>query len=397
MSETVLKKHRVMILLSPTSSGSIGSMTKCIGIAKAVEERNCQVCFAISGELGDTLRKLGYLVYPYPIPQPKKIMQDINNLTDFVEWAGMADESFIREAVKSEIEAIKQFKPDVIFAEARPSAIISARIAGVPTVMIASWPCSEKNIVNKKADGECIKGFNKVLKENNLPQINNVAELFFKDADIKLSPSIPELEPELSNEKDVIFAGYILDTDCSVKLPDWYTLWGKRDFQVFMYLSVSALPPSYYIDTVVNAFKDKPCRVVCSCGFHYEVSDLPHADDNIRFTRYIPSAPVMRDSDIVIFHGGQDTMLTALLNGLPSMTITGRHFERAYNAEQLEKIGASKRLSLMSFRANRLFSEVEEVLRGPYGDVSRRISHDLKNYGGTEYCAEVLAGMAGAS
>ena len=65
---------------------------------------------------------------------------------------------------------------------------------------------------------------------------------------------------------------------------------------------------------------------------------------NIKFERYVPTAAIMDKTVLTIFHGGQDTMLTTLLYGVPSITIPGQHYERDYNSAKLESLGASVKL-----------------------------------------------------
>lgn len=386
---------RVMILPSPPSSGSIGSVTKCIGIARVLVSKGCEVCFVMGDKLGEFINQNGFKVYSYPTPIPNGNITIINSTVDFVEWTGMADEDFVKSSISAELEAIQDFKPDVIFAEARPSAAISAQIANIPTVMIASWPCNPDHPANKSQSGRLVQVYNKYLKEYKLQEIENIIELFYMRSDVKLAPTIPELEPEMVDIEGINFVGYILDLDYDVcQLPSWYENWLELP-QIFIYLSVGALDPQLYIDTITKTFENSSFRVICGCGFHYNLKALPKSLPNIRFERYIPTSAIMKDTDLVVFHGGQDTMLTTLLYGLPSITIPGQHFERDYNATKLSETGASKKLPIQAFRPNRLKRVVEEVICGSYAKESKKLSDRLKSYGGTFQCADILMNIAG--
>lgn len=389
------KKKRIMILPSPPNSGSIGSVTKSFGIARALIQRGCEVCFVMGDQLGAFIAQNGFKVYPYPAPVPTGKLQTITSTVDFVEWTGMADPEFIQAAVKAELEAIRDFKPDAVFAEARPSAAISAQAAGIPSVMIASWPCNPQHPANQSGTRRHIGTFNQQLKHYRLAEIENIIDLFYMRADVKLAPTLPELEPEMNGVPGIQFVGYILDLNTDrTAFAGWYDRWVDLP-QIFIYLSVGALFPELYIRTIQETFASLPFRVICGCGFHYELGKLPDDIPNIRFERYIPAAAVMGDTCLVMFHGGQDTMLTTLLYGLPSITIPGQHFERDYNATQLEKLGASRKLPVHAFRPNRLKQAVLEVLNGPYGARSQGLARKLENYGGTEQCADIIVNVAG--
>ena len=381
--------RRIMLLPSPPSSGSIGSVTKCLGIAEKLEQKNCKVCFVIGGQLKKFIEEKGYYAYDYPVPIPRKTMIDIQSAVDFIDWTGMAEVNFSAAAVKAELEAIKDFKPDVIFAETRLSAAISAEIAGIPTVMIASWPITPDFPQNRMHQGRLEGVYNKILKKYHLPEIENITELFYQRATVKIAPTIPELEPDLDRQK-IKFVGYILDeADEKQIIPEWYAAW-KYKKKIFVYLSVGALAPDLYMQVIADTFKDSAYGVVCGCGFHYSISSLSSRYDNIKFERYFPVASIMHDTNAVIFHGGQDTMLTTLIHGVPSLTIPGSHFEREYNARNLEKLGVSKKLSITSFRPTKLLNEVDKILSQPYITKGMEMKQKMKKYNGTEECVKII-------
>lgn len=112
-------------------------MSKTLGIAKVLQSQGCTVSFVIGGKLADFVRANGFQVYDYPIPLPSGNSGDVRSAADYVEWTGMAESGFIRQAVEAELKAIQAFKPNAIFAESRPSASISAAVAQIPALMIA--------------------------------------------------------------------------------------------------------------------------------------------------------------------------------------------------------------------------------------------------------------------
>lgn len=148
------------------------------------------------------------------------------------------------------------------------------------------------------------------------------------------------------------------------------------------------------MDVIINTFKDMPFRVICGCGFHYNIDKLPESPKNIKFERYVPTAAIMDKTVLTIFHGGQDTMLTTLLYGVPSITIPGQHYERDYNSAKLESLGASVKLPVHAFRPNRLKKAISDVLNGDHKLVCEKLSQRLKSYGGTKECVKVILDTA---
>jgi UDP:flavonoid glycosyltransferase YjiC (YdhE family) len=387
---------RIMLLPSPPSSGSVGSVSKTLGIAKVLQSQGCTVSFVIGGKLAEFVRANGFQVYDYPIPLPSANSGDVRSAADYVEWTGMAESGFIRQAVEAELKAIQAFKPNAIFAESRPSASISAAVAQIPALMIASWPSHPAFPANLQYPGsaKAIAAFNEVLADYSLDSVSNLAELLFSRATIKMAPTLPELEPELAALKECDFAGYILDLEArqSSNL-QWHPDWQDKPL-IFIYLSVSAIPPLIYIELVKEIFDKQPYRVACLCGFHYELKALPDHTDNIQFHWFIPAAEIMPEAALVIFHGGQDTMLTTMLHGLPSITIPGQHFERDYNCTQLQNLGLTYKLPVQAFRPSRIRKIVETALNDNLAELRGHYRSKLRTLSGTENCCAALIALA---
>jgi len=390
---------KILIMPSPVSTGSVGTVTKALAVARALRIRGCEVRFVMGGDLARLIARNGFSVASCPIPRPATSVQPIRNIVDFIQWTGLTGVDFVNEAIEAERIAIHDFHPDVIFAEARPTAAISSAIAHVPLVTIASWPMHPNFPTNQEYSEQATEVFNQQLRHYKLLEVKHVAELLFLRSDTKISPSLPELEPELQSIPGIHFVGYMLDTTYEdSQLPNWYYEWCKRPLPlIFIYLSVGAVAPHLYLKTIPETFKELPFNVLCACGFHSELHSqaLPQAGENVRFVQFIPTQAIIKDTRLVIFHGGQDTMLTTLLHGLPSITIPGQHFERQYNAAQLASLGASKTLPVHAFRPQRLQQVVTEVLNGPYTLASQKLAQRLQTYGGTEQGVELILATAG--
>ena len=379
-----------MFFPSPPNSGSMGSAIKCIGIAKELRSRGNEVAFVMGGSVADLIMREHFRVYQSPIPVAKMDIRDINSANDFFDWTGMTEYSFLRMSVKAEVEAIYNFKPDVLFSETRLSTPISAHITGVPLISIASWPCSPDFPLNVQTKGRNLKKVNELLEQYNMTPIESLTELIYRRSDIKLAPTIPLLEPELQYEEDIIYTGYLLDLKYRKEdIPPWLEK-TKKDSRIFIYPSVGAMFPELYTKVFKETFEGGKYQVICACGYHKSLKYLPANTEWVKFVHYIPAPAVLERSILVIFHGGQDSMLSTLLYGIPSIVVPGRHFEREYNANNLVRTGAAMKLPVYGFRKNRLLSAIYEVLSGSYRDKSRELSLTLKSYGGVGRCIDII-------
>lgn len=102
----------------------------------------------------------------------------------------------------------------------------------------------------------------------------------------------------------------------------------------------------------------------------------------------------MPEAALVIFHGGQDTMLTTMLHGLPSITIPGQHFERDYNCTQLQNLGLTYKLPVQAFRPSRIRKIVETALNDNLAELRGHYRSKLRTLSGTENCCAALIALA---
>jgi UDP:flavonoid glycosyltransferase YjiC (YdhE family) len=388
----IVRSPRVLLLPSPVNSGSVGSVTKHIGLAKLLTQRGCQVCFGLGGKLGALVREHGFTVVDCPVPIYAGTTQKISNIVDFIQWTGLADPEYIAQAVKSEISIVRSFRPDIIFAQARPSAAIAAAATQIPLATIASWPMHPAFPANRSAIDRPLPVFNQQLQHYRLSEIQHTAELLFLRSTLKISPSLPELEPELQQVSDIHFVGYMLDLKKEQKrIPSWLDGWLCHPL-ILVYLSVGAISPQVYLRTLPEAFESLPFNVLCAGGFHFHLhnEDFAHHQGRVRFVDFVPIQNLIEKAELVIFHGGQDTMLMTLLHGLPSIVLPGQHFERAYNASQLERTGATRRLPVHAFRPRRLQQVVQEVWQGTYSVKSKELAGRLQGFKGAEQAIDLI-------
>jgi putative glycosyltransferase len=163
---------------------------------------------------------------------------------------------------------------------------------------------------------------------------------------------------------------------------------------IFIYTSVGAIPPKLYSEIIARAFGDGEFNVLCSLGFHYErediITDLP---ENIRFVQYINIEDVMPHCAVVVFHGGQDMMLTSLIHEKPSICIPGKHFERSFNAQQMQRNQLAYWMSIYELRPRKLKRLVQMAMDEIDRERLHLFSKKITEYHGNQRCVAILDGL----
>lgn len=382
-------KGRILILPSPPNSGSIGSTVKFIGLAHDLIREGFEIAFVLGGNVASLIDKEKFKYYHCKPPIYNNSYMDIRNYVDFVEWTGMADVPYVEYATKRYTEIIRDFKPDLIFTQSNPSACIAGNKERISVVQFASTPSTPYFEANKAAGDRLVANFNGVLNKYHLPKLEHVCELVFDRADKIIVPSILELESDIKDFANVQYGGAILN----------YSEEGKDTFEyefdqrplIFIYTSMGALPIKMYSEIIKAAFQDGKYNVLCSTGFHFQREEIEVSNaDNIKFVEYVNINQIIKRCSFVIFHGGQDMMLTTVLNEKPSIVLSGNHFERSYNAAQMVKNNLTYWMHISKFRPSKLV----EIVDNHFNTYNRKALHNfseiIKSYNKNKTCIDIV-------
>jgi UDP:flavonoid glycosyltransferase YjiC (YdhE family) len=97
------------------------------------------------------------------------------------------------------------------------------------------------------------------------------------------------------------------------------------------------------------------------------VSKGPLADritlhDNQTGESFLPQPAILPQVDLVITHGGNNTVTEAIHNGLP-MVVLPLFWDQVDNAQRIEEIGFGRRLATYDFRDEELTDAIDELLQ----------------------------------
>ncbi|OYD61284.1 glycosyltransferase [Rhodococcus sp. OK302] len=90
---------------------------------------------------------------------------------------------------------------------------------------------------------------------------------------------------------------------------------------------------------VLQGLRDLPVRVLATVGPAIDPASIPVTADNIRIERFVQQAAVLEHCDLVINHGGSGSVLGAIANGVPLITLP-MGADQELNAERLTQLGA---------------------------------------------------------
>ena len=93
--------------------------------------------------------------------------------------------------------------------------------------------------------------------------------------------------------------------------------------------------------------------------------------------RFLPAPAVNALADVVVCHGGQGTVQTAMASGTP-LVGAAMQMEQQINLDHIERRGAGIRVPLRRWRSHEVASAIERVLRDPaYREAARRLQRSI--------------------
>jgi len=248
---------------------------------------------------------------------------------------GATAPSFFPSDVASLRAAISAFRPNVVFSEFRPAAIVAARLENVHVVANVSFPARSCYAANPELSVDAIE----FVARQGLPRIDSVLDLF-DWAEVKFVASSRELEPV--DGADVIHVGA-------------FSTWGRpkqvRDGgkSIVAYMGNGSITPKALVSVLREAFRGRTHDVfIATAGVE------PFNEDNLCVARAFDFAELMPDALAFVHHGGQNSVMTGLVYGVPQIVVPGNVFERRYNAASVARLGAGVMLETDEFQPVRL-------------------------------------------
>jgi UDP:flavonoid glycosyltransferase YjiC (YdhE family) len=394
---------KVLCIVFSPATGSFGSLTRVLALAREFSSKGHEVRFCASGEVFNLIEKKRYPVKRMPKPAmfglpallSGKLERRSQNLRIPVRdgvslgsaWfvyflSGMIQPKFLKRLVAAQLDAIRHFEPDLLLTEMDPGAYVAARITGIPLVTTFAkislhgkgtffWRLAKKSI-------------NSTLRFFGLTKPIDPEDLLVGPRIFNVIPSIPALDGSEENE-NTLYVGNILEpvreesTDRTRFSPD------RRKRYVFVYLGTGSITLQKALDVlpaVFNGIPDVECLVAA------QTIATEEQRGNVLFAPWIPAARILPQCDLVICHGGLNTVTQAVEAGVPLLLFPGPIFERRYNAEMVMKNGAGMMGETKDF--NPLWIREQYERRGDFNDGVDRLKREFLRFSGSDSAVKLI-------
>jgi UDP:flavonoid glycosyltransferase YjiC (YdhE family) len=133
--------------------------------------------------------------------------------------------------------------------------------------------------------------------------------------------------------------------------------------------------------------------VVVTVGRDIDPADFGVQPDHIRIARFIAQSEVLRDTDLVVSHGGSGSLMATLAHGLPSVLLP-LGADQPHNARRASELGLARNLDAATATPEEIRQSVSAGLGDHVArDRARRVAEEINALPGVEEAVRLLEGL----
>ena len=409
--------------------GAYGPTNNCVGIGQVLQARGARVVFVVEDSFAGTLEAQGFeeaLMRLKPPPAEPEV-------------PGQFWKDFVRETApefrKPTIEQLEGFVLPVwqelvdgaryvderlaeIFAEVKPDVIVEDNVVGFPAVLASGIPwvrivsCNPLEVKDPALpptfsgypsdDPTRWDDFRTRYRELHEPLQREFSEFCVERG----APPLPDLE-FIHESPFLNLYLYPVDTDYErsrrlepawqrlgscVRRPDEVPGHVRGPGRAVLYLSLGSLGSAdvALMQKLIDTLGETDCFVVVSMGpQHDELRLAP----NMTGEEFLPQPAILPQVDLVITHGGNNTVTESLHFGKP-MVVLPLFWDQHDNAQRMEELGLGRRLDTYGHEPAELITAIDTLLADPMlpGRL-RGISASLEADPGTVKAASLIEAL----
>jgi MGT family glycosyltransferase len=415
--------------------GAFGPTNNCVGIGAVLRRRGHRVVFIVEESFAGTLEAQGFeerLMRLTPPPEteeaPGQFWKDFirdtapvfrksttEQLSEFIAPTFEALVDGARYVDDRLLEIIDELQPDLIvednvvsfpallwcgrpwarIASCNPAEIKDAEVppvfSGFPSDDRSDW--AEFRATYRDAHRELHASFSEFCVERGAPPLP--AEDFIHESEWLNLYLYPD-EVDYPRDRPLGPTWHNLQTSVRTTDPTWELPAALREREgPLVYLSLGSLGSAdvELMRKLIAELAEAPYRVVVSMGPQHAELELA---ENMAGEEFLPQTEVLPKVDLVITHGGNNTVTECLHFGKP-MVVLPIFWDQHDNAQRIEETGFGARLDTYRHSGEELTGTIDRLL----ADAALRsrlaaTSQRLQSARGTERAADLIEATARA-
>ena len=407
--------------------GAFGPTNNCVGFGRVLRNRGARVVFVVEESFAGTLEAQGFEEALMRLKPPAELEEEPGQFwKDFVRETAPVFrqptieqlEGFVLPVWQELVDGARYVEDRLreIFAEVRPDVIVQDNVVAFPAVVTAEAPwvrivsCNPLELKDPElpppysgyptGDQAGWDEFRTRYRELHEPLQREFSDFCVERG----APPLPELE-FIHESPGLNLYLYPADADYRRSRPlgaSWHRLDScvrgvDGAFELppgdgpLVYLSLGSLGSAdvELMRRLVATLAETRYRVIVSKGPQHELIELA---PNMAGAEFLPQPAVLPHVDVVITHGGNNTVTESLHFGKP-MVVLPLFWDQYDNAQRLDELGLGVRLSTYEFDDAELTDALDRLVAEPPPELAR-MSHRLQAEAGATRAADLIFNLA---
>ncbi|HEY7563000.1 MAG TPA: nucleotide disphospho-sugar-binding domain-containing protein [Gaiellaceae bacterium] len=379
---------------------AFGPTNNCIGIGDVLRGRGYRVVFIIEESFAGSLEEKGFeerLMRLGPPPEVEEIpgqfwKELVREMSPVFRKPTIEQlDEFLRPGMQALIDGSKYVDEKLveIFEELRPDAIVEDNVVAYPAIEASGRPwvriisCNPLELkdpalppVFSGYPADDTSGWDEFRAEHRRTHLP-MWEDFDEFVRTRGAPGLPEVEfiHESQYLNLYVFPAEVDYARSVPPAPTWHRLecsvreteaeWDVPEQLAdgpgrLLYLSLGSLGSADVdlLQRLVDIFAATPYRVIVSKGPQHELLQLA---DNMAGEEFLPQTKVLPQVELVITHGGNNTVTECLYFGKP-MVVLPLFWDQYDNAQRVDEHGFGRRLAPYTCTADELTGAIDALL-----------------------------------
>lgn len=364
----------------------MGHTSRCVTIAKKLEERGVEVAFASYGS-GYQILNSHYNYELYKLPDIKFYGDECELDIKYTAKKSMNVPFIFFKSIYKESRMIKKFKPDVIIADSHFSVPITARMHGIPCVMIQNE--LTLNFSELYPDDKSMEYLETGLKKF-VTDVCNLSEVI-------MIPDIPgSIEIPVKLENKVVHTGPFLREDPQ-QMKSKELLRTELGFEISEKI--------VFVTVGGSEFGIELLKLICTASSMIEADKIiivsgPQINDELIQTsqkiikkKFLKNMMEwMKISDVIVTLAGHTTTMEITALGIPNLTVPiEKHPEQLRNGSNIKKHGISIVEEMKNLDKDKISEGINFLLKN--SELQARIlevQNKFSSYSGTENAVKII-------
>jgi MGT family glycosyltransferase len=148
------------------------------------------------------------------------------------------------------------------------------------------------------------------------------------------------------------------------------------------------------LQTIIAGLRDMPINLIVTLGRDKDPADFGPQPEHVHIERYIPQSLLLCRCDLMVMHGGSNSLLAALDLGLPTVVVP-LIADQFFNAHVVQNMQLGQVVQRWQLSPTRMRAAVEEVLNDPmYRKNVKQLQAEMQTLPGQHYAVELIERVA---